>query len=236
MKRSLAKRKHFVMAVIALLAVSISAGAVYAGPLLVMQPAYVGMEFYVHRPQGIPGNWYATFDGYPVWKGAEGVWFYGSYSNRNLIQTNYVVGAVVPSQVGIFPYVTQTVVHAAPVAAAVVVPVWSVDPSFMVLGSWRRGVDRVGILAKPSIPVAWKGMWPKAIYAWTGSQWYQMDAGEGDRPGDVLRNNLYLLTRLVQQNGNRVWQAPDIAFLANQTAQWGYVWMGQVGPNPQQVY
>ena len=252
MKKELRRWKFLVVAVIVFLAVGVGAGAVCAEPLLVMQPAYVGMNFYVHQPHGIPGNWYTTYDGYPVWKGTDGVWFYGSYSNQSIIQTSYVVGSVVPSMVDIYPYVIKTNVVAAHSAPAViqtsipaaypapvmaaVAPVLKIDPSFMVLGTWRGSVDRVGILVKPSIPVAWKGMWPKVLYAWTGSQWDQMTAREGERPGDVLKKNLYALTRLVHQNGSRHWEAPEAAFLANQSAIWGYVWMGQIGPNPHWIY
>jgi len=113
---------------------------------------------------------------------------------------------------------------------------WTIDPNFMLLGTWRSSVDRVGILARPSIPVAWRGESPSVIYAWTGWQWFQIIVREGDRPRDVLRSNLHLLTRLVHQNGNRQWQAPDITFLVSQTAFWGYAWMGQIGPDPRWLY
>jgi len=280
MKKDFAGKKFFIRVITVFLAlmIGLSAGVVYAQPMLVMQPVYAGMRFYVHQPQCIPANWFQTFDGYPVWRSSDGVWFYGSYSNRNIIHTNHVVGSVIPSAVGIHPYVIQTnvvtafpapvmaapvmavpaaphsgvaaahpfpvlaqpapvVVHAPAVATAVIPFVnWSICPSFMVLGNWRKNVDRVGILISPSIPVAWNGMRPNVIYAWTGQQWFQMTANEGERPGDVLRNNLYLLTRLVHQNGSRHWKTPDIAFLISQTAQWGYIWMGQIGPNPRRVY
>jgi hypothetical protein len=277
MKKDFTRRRFFVRAIIAFLAVmiSLSAGAAYAQPLLVMQPAYAGMQFYIQQPRCIPANWFTTFDGYPVWRGADGVWFYGSFSNNTIIQTSYVVGSVVPTHVGISPYVIQTIPTPAPViqrqmamapapvvqrqvAAAPVVPMtqamvaapapvvtalaveyvpsW-LSANFMNLGSWRRNVDRVGILAQPPIPVAWRGTWPKVLYAWTGSNWYQMIAEEGERPGDVLRRNLYVLTRLVHQSGNRRWCAPeDTAFLINRSAQWGYMWMGVIGPNPTRVH
>ena len=262
-------RFGILLVVITALVIGVGTGAVYAEPLLVMQPAYAGMQFHIHQPMGIPVNWYATYDGYPVWKGAEGVWFYGSYTNNAIVQTNYIVGSIVPSVVGISPYVVQTQVAAAPAPAVqtqvvaapapvvqtqVMAAAYSApavvtaavpaeyfprpvrDPSFMALGTWRGNVDRVGILAQPSIPVAWSGMRPKVVYAWTGSRWYQMTASEGERPGDILKSNLYVLTRLVHQNGNYYWQMPDVAYLINKSAQWGYIWMGVVGPNPQHVY
>ena len=250
-------------------------GAGAAEPLLVVQPSYVGMQFYVSQPQGLPPHWYTTFDGYPVWKNADGVWLYGSFTGTEPIPTNYIVGSVIPSVVGLVPYVVQTApvqvqqtvsvqagpavsVPAAPVqtapvmsvqaasivpaqgliavpapvaaAPAYVAPVWAHNPHFMALGEWRGNVDRVGMLYKPAIPIAWKGHLPRVVYAWTGTMWYQMVRREGERPGDVLRNNLYLLTRLVYQNHAPAWSAPDVLFLSHQTAQWGYFWMGDITP------
>ena len=123
------RRKLFVVAITAFLVLTVSAGtgtaylvqplmvmqpAYTVAPLMVMQPAYTGMHFYVYQPAGIPVNWYATLDGYPVCRGADGVWFYGAYSNYALIRTNYMVGHVVPAAVCIQPYyapVPQTVVY-----------------------------------------------------------------------------------------------------------------------------
>ena len=86
--------------------------AVGSKPLLVTQPAYAGMRFYVYQPAGIPDNWYLTFDGYPVWKNFDGTWLYGFASGSSLIPTNYVVGSVIPSLAGLLPYVTG--IHAIP--------------------------------------------------------------------------------------------------------------------------
>ncbi|MCL2031610.1 MAG: hypothetical protein FWG93_08715, partial [Oscillospiraceae bacterium] len=58
-----------------------------AEPLLVNQPPYAGMRFYVYRPYNMPKDWYATFDGYPVIRNKDGVWVYGTYSGPNLIPT-----------------------------------------------------------------------------------------------------------------------------------------------------
>ena len=83
-------------------AASPSAAKVYvAEPLLVAQPSYAGMQFYVYRPYNMPKNWYVTFDGYPVTKNRDGVWVYGTASGPNLNPTNYIVGSVVPSMAGI---------------------------------------------------------------------------------------------------------------------------------------
>jgi hypothetical protein len=243
-----------------------TSAVVAAEPLLVVQPSYVGMQFYVSQPQGLPPHWYTTFDGYPVWKNAEGIWLYGSFSGSELIPTNYIVGSVVPSVAGLVPYVAvqaapaqamsvqaaavQTVPvpvtsvrgavavpqpTAVPVVPAMAVPAysmpeWGLNPHFMALGDWRGNVDRVGILHKPAVPIAWKGHLPKVVYAWTGTMWYQMVVREGERAGDVLRNNLYLLVRLVHQNHAPAWREPDALFLAHLSAQWGYSWMGEITP------
>ncbi|MDR3230883.1 MAG: hypothetical protein LBT65_05545 [Synergistaceae bacterium] len=236
-----------VLVALALLSIRDRNTAYAAEPLLVAQPAYAGMRFYVYEPQGVPKNWYATFDGYPVWKNAEGIWHYGSYSGSMPIPTNYVVGSVVPSLVGLVPVAavpaSMTSMVPTPVLAVApqpvmpvfpvpVVPVmsWQLNPRFMVLGLWKGNVDRIGLLHKPTVPVAWKGTLPQVIYAWTGSTWYQMVAEEGERPGDVLRHNLYTLTRLVNQNGPSLWYEPNVSLLVSQAGQWGFFWMGEISP------
>ena len=100
------------------LAASLAEAKVYvAEPLLVAQPSYAGMQFYVYRPYNMPRNWYVTFDGYPVTKNGDGVWVYGTASGPNLNPTNYIVGSVVPSMAGIVPWVRP-----AQISSLVVVP------------------------------------------------------------------------------------------------------------------
>lgn len=225
-----------------------------AEPLLVNQPSYAGMRFYVYRPyNNMPKNWYITFDGYPVTKNGDGVWVYGTFSGPNLVATNYIVGSVVPSMAGLSPYnqsvqISSVTSLTPPVAGftaqqpksaattvqsgaqSTYVPDWLFDSRFMVLGSWKNTVDRVGILHKPSIPVAWKGNSPRVLYAWNGRSWYQMTARENERPVDVLKNNLYALTRMVNQNGF-IWYEADMPVLAQQSTEWGFYWMGEVVPS-----
>ncbi|PIE55602.1 MAG: hypothetical protein CSA35_00100 [Dethiosulfovibrio peptidovorans] len=52
-----------------------SAGAMtyIAEPVLVTQPVYDGMSFYVYRPYNMPAGWFVTYDGYPVSQ-LEGRW------------------------------------------------------------------------------------------------------------------------------------------------------------------
>jgi len=106
-------------------------------------------------------------------------------------------------------------------------PDWAFNGRFMALGEWKDSVDRIGILHRVNIPVAWRGDFPKVIYAWNGHSWVQMQAHEGERPADVLRSNLYTLTRQVRQH-NFVWYQADMPILAQQAGKWGFYWMGEV--------
>ncbi|MDR1048148.1 MAG: hypothetical protein LBL51_00200 [Synergistaceae bacterium] len=228
-------------------------GTLYlAEPLLVAQPSYAGMRFYVYKPYNAPKGWYATFDGYPVVKNKDGIWVYGTYSGPNLVPTNYIVGSVIPSMAGLSPYtgtvqissVTSVPGHSRvqgprievrqPGAASVPVgaestylPDWLFDGRFVALGRWKGSVDRVGLLSHPSAPVAWKGNYPKVIYVWTGRVWYQMTVREGQRPADALREGMYRLTRALKRDG-LVWYEADVPVLAEQAAVWGYYWMGEL--------
>jgi hypothetical protein len=240
----------------------VDATACASEPLLTTQPVYGGMRFYVYQPQGIPKNWYTTYDSYPVWKNGDGVWYYGIYNGTSLVPTDYAVGSVVPSSVGITPYVSGRGVYRVPLQEAPpaatpaygvypAAPEWMLNPQFQILGTWRKNVDRVGILRKPFMPVAWKGDSPQVIYAWTGTAWHQMVPRDGQRPGDVLRNQLYSLTRLVNRQGG-YWSEPEVAFLAQQPEMaflaqqaavaflaqqavvWGFSWIGEFNVVPEE--
>ena len=128
-------------------------------------------------------------------------------------------------------YVPAVPVYPVPVAAYSKYAGLEADPYFTALSAWREDVDRVGVLSKPSIPVAWKGKSPQVLYAWVGSHWYQMTARVGEQPAGVLRRNMNDLNRLVMENGNIHWQMSDVNFLIRQTTRWGYFWMGQVRTN-----
>jgi len=218
-----------------------------AEPALVHQPSYAGMRFYVYRPHNLPPGWYATFDGYPVFRNRDGVWVYGTFAGPNLIPTHFVVGSIVPSMAGLIPYaqplqissfttlprvpqmVTQPwpIIVGDPPTHSTYKPDWLFNSRFMALGSWRETVDRIGILHRVNTPVAWRGDFPRVIYAWNGNIWFQMMAREGDRPVDVLRDNMHTLTRQVRQN-NFTWFQVDMPILAQQAGQWGFYWMGEV--------
>ncbi|MDR1740239.1 MAG: hypothetical protein LBR38_00100 [Synergistaceae bacterium] len=301
----------------------------------------------LYRPVGIPANWYITGEGYPVYLDSANSWRYGTYYNGDFLPTNYAVGAVPPSALGILPYavpvaqnppailpmqppyqyeqvpvaVVKTApapkIEAAPAPKPILasVPVQSPTPGkkrkllrapvavapqqqatpvyaqlgdgyspapvvpsypaqaqppvyaqpapaaqperavyahpeggeagvgtgsgagngwgvplytnqvFLAVGMWKDNVDRIGILNEPAMPVAWKGEHPSVIYAWSGAMWYGMEVRAGERPGDVLRNQNYALTRIAVADGL---EPIDITYLIIQTGQFGYYWMGEI--------
>jgi hypothetical protein len=176
-----------------------------------------------------------------VTQNKDGVWVYGTYAGPNLTPTHYIVGSVVPAAAGLSPYINPvqissvtTLVPQPPMAVeqpkySTYMPDWLFNARFMALGRWKDSVDRVGILHRPGVPVAWSGNAPKVIYAWDGHGWYQMMAREGQRPVDVLKENLYTLTRMVNHNGF-TWYEADMPLLSQQAATWGYYWMGEIMP------
>jgi hypothetical protein len=250
-------QKKFIMAgvfaccvIVVFSAASGEAKLYLAEPLLIDQPSYAGMRFYVYKPYNMPKGWYATFDGYPVTQNKDGVWVYGTYSGPNLTPTHYIVGSVVPSMAGLSPYIdpvqissATTLVPPPPIpvgqpsvmrvplegAYSTYMPDWLFDDHFMALGRWKSSVDRIGILHRPGVPVAWSGDAPKVIYAWNGHGWHQITARKGQRPVDALKENIYVLTRMVNHNGF-VWYEADVPALSQQAATWGYYWMGEIMP------
>lgn len=228
-------------------------------PVLVAQPAYAGMSFYVYRPYDMPSGWFVTFDGYPITRTPAGVWVYGSYNGTLLVPTSFVVGSISPQSLPIVQYVpsarvssTQSVAvtplpplaapiqpdpgaHVVAEAATVAptyVPEWTTQSSFTSIGTWNRLVDRMGILEKPRVPIAWRGEYPETLFVWTGKSWYQIQARSGvsEKPSEMIKAHLYALTRMVNNNAYQ-WKDADTAILANQAAVWGYLWMGRIAPS-----
>ena len=243
-------KRVFAFVALALLTASAEAKLYVAEPLLVEQPSYAGMTFYVYKPYNMPKDWYVTFDGYPVKKNADGVWVYGTSNGPNLSATNYIVGSVVPSMAGITPWVQpaqiselrklpnaemMAVRQPAPPASTLArgqthstwIPDWTFNPRFMAIGNWKGSVDRIGILHNPSVPVAWKGNTPKVIYVWTGKSWYQLTLSGSESPTGTLRREMYNITRMVKRN-QLTWYEEDMPVLAQQSTAWGYYWMGEV--------
>lgn len=72
--------------------------------ILVNQPAYHSMSFYIYKPTNISSEFFATYDGYLVYKNAQGIWYYASVERSGIKKTDYVVGSVIPSVVKLKPY------------------------------------------------------------------------------------------------------------------------------------
>ena len=211
---------------------------VSAGPMLVTQPVYAGMSFHVFRPASMPNGWYVTYDGYPVMMASGGVWYYGSVQGAAILPTSYVVGSVVPTTLPLVPYAAATATPQIPsqpqapvtlTPSQVYVPGWLMNGNFTSVARWRHQVNRMAMLDKPRVPLAWKGDNPEVVFAWTGRSWYAMRTREAGGPAEVLRNNIYALTRMVNQNGLH-WNDADTPILANQSFVWGYLWMGRISP------
>ena len=97
-------KKIFVCAVLFMIFADSSYGT---DAVLVNQPAYSSMSFYVYRPANIPDEFYATYDGYLVYKDVNGIWNYASSEKSGIKKTGYVVGSVIPSIVKLKPYDTK---------------------------------------------------------------------------------------------------------------------------------
>ncbi|QTX32782.1 hypothetical protein KAR29_02285 [Aminithiophilus ramosus] len=229
-------------------------------PLLVAQPAYETMTFHLFRPYNTPPGWYVTFDGYPVTQTSNGVWVYGSYDGNKLTPTNYIVGSIVPQTLSLAPYVTLAEISGLQIlpikplrgtGSALPLPApsptgetapsersaaprfpWTTDDHFLSIASWQSLVDRMGLLDRPHVPVAWKGDTPSILFVWTGRSWYKIPAPSEDlrlTPDRLLRRHLYTVTCLVHENDS-AWFEWDETLLADQATRWGYLWMGKIVP------
>ncbi len=208
--------------------------------ILVSQPAYDSMQFYVYRPdkknssKKVPNDFYVTYDGYLVYKNAKGVWFYGDAGKKKITKTNYVVGSVVPSTVGIEPY-NKKISEVAPILDTkdskndnpIVNKDWTQNPDFIAVSKWSKSVDKIGILNKPLIPVAWKGEHPDVIYAWAGMQWRQITPRKWEEPVNTIRRNIHNLT-VISNNNDIKWRDGDNAILEQYANYWGYEWIGEI--------
>jgi len=234
----------------ALLVADVSSAKVYiAEPDMVQQPSYAGMTFYVYKPHGMQKDWFLTFDGYAVTQTQGKVWVYGTMQSEKLTKTNYVVGSVNPALAGIVPYFGANSTYTAgqietnhqivgqpnqtlgavpnQTAKQTYIPDWSVNPAFLAISNWKNTVDRIGIMNKYNVPIAWMGNRPKVIYAWTGKKWKQIETHNG-RISDTINLNLYGLMKEVEKDKRYRWYLEDVPILTEKTISWGYLWMGEI--------
>ena len=250
----------------AFLAVLLMAGESFSAQkaIRVRQPAYHSMNFYVHKPVNLPRDFYATFDGYLVYKGAKGVWYYASAEKSGLTKTGYVVGSVLPYVVRLKPY-NAKISSVAPILGSNRIienpetspaskseravylppdlytelysparmtpndPEWTRNANFMAVEKWRKSVDKIGVIYRANIPVAWKGDFPEVIYAWTGQNWRQLSAKTPHATArSILRREIYDLTVYTNKLNRLRWTEDDSHVLAQYAAMWGYEWAGQI--------
>ena len=214
-------------------------------PILVDQPAYKGMQFYVHRPDNMPSNsedWFLTYDGYPVYRNWNGVWLYGRFDGVSFTPTAHVVGSVIPKSVGLVPWGgSPSAPLVAPGAVVNLNQINNINNNnfnnnygtwadsnimFKAIGSWGKSVDRIGVLTRPKIPLAWKGDKPQVIYYWTGQEWRQVYNNKNLKAADLIRNKIYEMA--VWSNKSSVWSNADTAMLSGYASSWGYNWLGQI--------
>ncbi len=184
-----------------------------AEPVLISQPAYFGNSFYMYRPSDVPAGALIQVD--PL--GNVALQNSQSFPQPQLHQG--VPQKFEPSQ--------NSFISAAQIP--IEGPSWIVDRNFMMVSAWKGLVDRMGILYKPKLPLAWKGEAPQAIFVWTGRSWWQMHCKNGETPQEVLQRNMFALAKLSKEH-QASWSPEDAGFLANQAALWGYYWMGYVLP------
>lgn len=229
-------------------------------PVLVTQPAYHSMSFHVHKPAGLPNEFYVTYDGYLVYQGADKIWYYGSAENSGITKTGYVVGSVIPSVVNLKAWTPRTS-SVAPVLGTDRIdttpantttgqriytppsspegtivnrpeenspnnPDWTHNSNFTAISRWQKSVDKIGVLSRPAIPVAWKGDYPEVIYAWTGLRWKQVTARGNARALNTIRREIYDLTVETNRTNILHWTDEDTFILSQYSALWGYEWLG----------
>ncbi len=106
---------------------------------------------------------------------------------------------------------------------------WTQNSNFMAVGKWQKSIDRIGVINRPTMPVAWKGDYPEVIYAWTGLQWRQIDAKTKHISAlSTLRRAAYDLTKYARKVNILRWTDDDTHVLSQYSAMWGYEWMGLI--------
>ena len=198
-----------------------------------------GIAFYIHRPKDFPEGWFATLEGYPVRVLSGGEWVFGFPTPQGWRSTGCMVGTLDPTAVGM-------VAVTSPVSCpwglpgppprrlaeggmlrpvAVTMPAWVQNARFREVASWRSTVDRVGVLVKLPVVLAWKGETPGVVHAWTGKDWLSLTPRPGEDLDHLLARHLYTFTQLLHQSAV-LWTGEDTAVLAAQCTSWGYRWSG----------
>ena len=108
-------------------------------------------------------------------------------------------------------------------------PDWTQNSNFMAVGKWQNSIDRIGVLNRPMLPVAWKGDYPEAIYVWTGLQWRQLTPKARHASAmSTLRREAYDIHKYVRKVNILRWTEDDTHVLSQYSVMWGYQWMGLI--------
>ena len=106
-------------------------------------------------------------------------------------------------------------------------PAWSQNTNFTAVSRWQSTVDRIGVINRPYIPVAWKGDYPEVVYVWNGVKWRELfPRGSNKSALSTMRREIYDLTVEANKTNALNWSNEDTNALAHQAAMWGYQWMG----------
>ena len=118
-------------------------------------------------------------------------------------------------------------------------PAWMQKERFQEISRWRHRVDRIGILEKPRVPIAWRGDRPSVIFLWTGKEWARINGrrvlirgnilgrSTTEKASSSLRRTREEIEQFLTEKGF-VWHEADTPALASQTAHWRYAWADTV--------
>lgn len=118
-------------------------------------------------------------------------------------------------------------------------PAWMQKERFQEISRWRHRVDRIGILEKPRVPIAWRGDRPSFIFVWTGKEWARINGRKvlirgnilgrstTEKASSSLRRTREEIEQFLTENGF-VWYEADTPALASQAAHWRYAWADTV--------
>lgn len=111
--------------------------------------------------------------------------------------------------------------------------VWMQQSAFQEISRWRHQVDRIGILASPRLPVAFRGTRPSVLFIWTGEQWVRVK-GERmvkRRRMEDARTSLGAVKEELHELADHTrfyWHESETPALASQVAHWRYAWAGDI--------
>lgn len=180
----------------------------YAKPIFAYQEKYA-MSFSVWKPNGVGEQWFATFDGYPVREFLQNQWIYGVFGGAGEINDSQIlVGDIDPR--------TVYLLRPLPMFAD------SILPSFWkILG---MNCDHFAIIRTEAslAPIGWKQN-SSDVFVWNGKGWTRIFN---------LKNDLNFVAQILRKN-RVMWTTLDSLEFANFVRTAGYIWIDDLGSNPE---